>query len=285
MPGRSRTYEKPVFFAVLILAILGFSGSGFLYYRIASGIIENTVDLEEEILKLRDEKISLTTALKSEQEKNETFATQIGEIAGTVGKLDKLSKTDRELLQKYSKVYFLNENYVPEDLIDIPPDYIFQDGRKLKMHTKAFPYLQEMIVDAQKDNINLKLISAYRSFGEQGALKSAYSVTYGSGANKFSADQGYSEHQLGTALDFTTAQLGADFTSFAETQGYKWLTENAHRYGFILSYPQGNAYYQYEPWHWRFVGKPLAKMLREEKQNFYDIDQRKIDAYLINIFD
>lgn len=285
MPEKNRQYEKPAFLAVLVLAILGFSGGGYLYYNIAAGIIQNTEELEEKILDLEDERMSLATALKSEQQKNETFATQIGEIAGTVGKLDKLSKTDKELLQKYSKIYFLNENYVPEDLADIPPDYIFQESKNLKMHAKAYPYLQEMITAAARDGINLKIISAYRSFGEQGILKSAYAVTYGSGANKFSADQGYSEHQLGTAFDFTTSELGLNFTSFAGTDGYEWLMKNAYKYGFILSYPEGNAYYQYEPWHWRFVGRNLAEMLNEEKQNFYDLDQRKIDAYLIKIFD
>jgi LAS superfamily LD-carboxypeptidase LdcB len=100
-----------------------------------------------------------------------------------------------------------------------------------------------------------------------------------------SADQGYSEHQLGTALDFTTRALGAGFTSFAKTEAYSWLQANAYKYGFVISYPEDNTYYQFEPWHWRFVGVSLATMLHEEGQNFYDVLQSKIDAYLIKIFD
>ena len=53
----------------------------------------------------------------------------------------------------------------------------------------------------------------------------------------------------------------------------------------MLSYPKGNAYYIFEPWHWRFVGKDLAKDLHRHKEYFYDWDQRDIDEYLIDFFD
>ena len=109
-------------------------------------------------------------------------------------------------------------------------------------------------------------------------------VTYGSGANQFSADQGFSEHQLGTTIDFTTPELGANFDNFKSSSAYDWLLSNAYKYGFVISYPEGNNYYQFEPWHWRFVGKGLAKRLYEDGEYFYDLDQRTIDSYLINIF-
>ena len=110
-------------------------------------------------------------------------------------------------------------------------------------------------------------------------------MTYGSGANAFSADQGYSEHQLGTTIDFTTDAIGSSFSGFEDTASFEWLMENAHRYGFILSYPDNNAYYQYEPWHWRFVGVDLARDLHRDEKGFYDLDQREIDTYLIKLFD
>jgi LAS superfamily LD-carboxypeptidase LdcB len=285
MAPKNHKYEKQIFFIVVILAILGLSGGGYVYYGTAKTIIQNTADLEGKILELEDKNIALAQNLKVEQQKNEAFATQIGQIAGTVGKLDKLSKTDKELLQKYSKIYFLNENYVPQSLTPIPAEFVYEKDKKIQIHTKVLPYLTDLIKAAENDNINLRLISAYRSFGEQSVLKGNYTVSYGSGANKFSADQGYSEHQLGTALDFTTSELGLNFTTFEKAGAFQWLSENAYKYGFVISYPKGNAYYQYEPWHWRFVGKQLAQRLHEEKQNFYDLDQRKIDAYLINIFD
>ena len=108
---------------------------------------------------------------------------------------------------------------------------------------------------------------------------------YGSGANKFSADQGYSEHQLGTTVDFTTPDIGAGFSKFETTAAYTWLTDNAYKYGFALSYPKNNAYYQFEPWHWRFVGVELATKLHNDNMYFYDLNQRIIDTYLVYIFD
>ena len=112
-------------------------------------------------------------------------------------------------------------------------------------------------------------------------------MVYGAGtANQFSADQGYSEHQLGTAVDLiTTGQGGMLDQAFAKTDAYGWLTENAYKYGFILSYPSGNSYYLYEPWHWRYVGVELATDLHEKSGYFYDLDQRATDTYLISIFD
>jgi len=278
--------EKQIITAVLILAALGLSGAGFLYYRILNADIQNTAYLGGAVANAENENTSLIQTLTYEKQKNSAFSAQISQILNTVNTLNKLSQTDKELLQKYSKVYFLSENYVPESLTDIPPEYLYQKDKETKIHTEVLPYLKNMISDAKYIGaIDLLVISAYRSFGEQSSLKGSYLVTYGSGANKFSADQGYSEHQLGTALDFTTAQLGADFSNFENSSAYKWLQDNAYRYGFVLSYPKGNAYYQFEPWHWRFVGKSLAITLHNENKYFYDLDQRTIDAYLINIFD
>jgi D-alanyl-D-alanine carboxypeptidase len=130
------------------------------------------------------------------------------------------------------------------------------------------------------------VVSAYRSFGEQSSLKASYKRTYGAGtANSFSADQGYSEHQLGTTIDFTTTILGANFAGFDKSDAYEWLLDNAYKYGFIISYPKTNAYYTYEPWHWRFVGVELATKLHDDNQHFYDLDQRAINGYLVNLFD
>lgn len=285
MLEKNNKNRKYLIGVIVALAILGLGSGSYFYKQTILEVTQNTIDLEEKILELENKNIALTIILKEEQKKNGIFETQIGEIAGTVGKLDKLSKTDKELLQKYSKIYFLNEHYIPENLTDIPKNYLYDENREMKMHIKAYPFLRGLLEEADSRGIDLKIISAYRSFGEQNSLKTGYSLVYGSGANRFSADQGYSEHQLGTTIDFTTSKIGNNFNAFESTESFKWLKENAYKYGFILSYPQNNSYYQYEPWHWRFVGVNLAKRLNEEEQNFYDLDQRIIDNYLISIFD
>ena len=243
--------------------------------------------VEWELERTRIERDDFETKYDLEKERMDILASDIGGIESIVLKLEKLSKTDPELLKKYSKVYFLSENYIPESFIKIDPEYTFNSQEDYLIYSKIWPFLKDMLEAAQKTDpqVDLKIISAYRSFGKQSALKSSYKIIYGAGANKFSADQGYSEHQLGTALDFTDSEVGASYSNFEKTPVYEWLLNNAYKYGFILSYPENNAYYQFEPWHWRFVGRDLAKKLYQENKNFYDLDQREIDQYLISFFD
>ena len=273
------------------MLVLSIGGVTYFYYRETSSykaqIAELQQNLQETKAKLKvteNEKIGLSNDLETERNKVGYLVDKVEDVADVVGDLEKLSKTDPELLEKYSKVFFLNENYVPQRLSYIDGKYLYGNPNQ-QIHSDVLPHLENLIDDAKDDGVNLLVVSAYRSFGEQESLKYGYTVTYGSGANQFSADQGYSEHQLGTTVDFTTDEIGGAFDSFAGTQAYQWLLDNAYQYGFILSYPEGNAYYQFEPWHWRFVGTELARYLHREGKNFYDMDQRKIDEYLINIFD
>jgi zinc D-Ala-D-Ala carboxypeptidase len=228
---------------------------------------------------------NLADILKQEQEKSNSLINQFNEITNTVGVLSKLSKTDPELLKKYSKVYFLNEHYEPVSLAEIEEAYKSNKEKKYEISTDVSPFLKNLIEAGNSEGKSLLVLSAYRSFGTQAVLKENYKITYSSGANKFSADQGYSEHQLGTTIDFTTKNTNGKLEGFDKTPEYEWLLENAHNFGFVLSYPAGNKYYKFEPWHWRFVGVALATKLFEDKINFYDMDQRLIDNYLANIFD
>ena len=250
--------------------------------------VENkTKDLamaEEEIKQLTDEATFLSDELDSAQERVDEIETEFRKITNTVEDLEKLSKTDKELLQKYSKVSFLNEHYVPQKLSDIEEKYTYGD-KELEIHREVSNFLEDLLDDADDDGLELRVTSAYRSFGTQTSLKNAYLVSYGSGANAFSADQGFSEHQLGTTVDFVKESDGSLTISFENTEEFKWLEDNAYKYGFVLSYPKGNVYYQYEPWHWRFVGKDLARKLHRSNKGFYDLDQREIDEYLLEIFD
>lgn len=254
-------------------------------------LLERTNWYEEELTKLRtalagsQEETRITAeALDTEQRRNEEFEKRLKGIQSTVSVLEKLQFTDPELLMKYSKVYFLSENYFPTELARIPSTFSYPEDRALEIHGRVLPYLTDLLEEAAEDGVDLRVASAYRSFGTQAALKSGYAVTYGSGANRFSADQGYSEHQLGTTVDFTTTALGS-LTGFQTTPAYAWLLENAHKYGFVLSYPEGNAFYQYEPWHWRFVGEDLARDLNRADKHLYELTQRELDEYLVSIFD
>ena len=249
--------------------------------------------LAESIANTDKKTLSLSNSFSQEQQKVNQISEQVGgfqadvgKISGTVSTLEKLSKTDPELLQKYSKIFFLNEHYQPPKLTEIDKQYLYNEKQLQKIHASVWPHLKMMLDVAKSAGMTLYVKSAFRSFDEQANIKSEYSVTYGAGtANQFSADQGYSEHQLGTTVDFITTGLGGQLDGFDKTSAYQWLLKEAYKYGFVLSYPAGNSYYIFEPWHWRFVGIELAKSLHDRGKNFYDLDQREIDEYLVKIFD
>lgn len=241
--------------------------------------------LQNELFSVRMELEHLADDYADERNRNQAFENELRALAGTIGDLDKLAKTDKELLQKYSKVYFLNENYIPERLQQINAGYVLTGKGDQYFHARAIDNLTSLLDGAKRAGHELKVVSAYRSFETQTELKGQFTQVYGSGANTFSADQGYSEHQLGTAIDITTPDVGGTYSSFAQTEAYRWLLDNAHRYGFVLSYPEGNQFYIFEPWHWRFVGEDLARDLHRANAHFYDWDQREIDQYLLTIFD
>lgn len=288
-------------FLLLVLIVI----SGFYFNKQDKALESNLASQADKISLLEQDLASTSLALQYTIEQTNTSLSdalaeqkksiskklgnvedQVDDLSGSLGTLEKLAKTDPELLAKYSKVFFLNENYVPERLSEIPLKYQYSENKQLLINSDVLPHLASMLKAASSSKVSLYVSSAYRSFAEQKALKSTYSVVYGAGtANTFSADQGYSEHQLGTTVDFITSGLGGVLEKFEGTDAHAWMLKNAYKYGFVLSYPKNNAYYVYEPWHWRFVGTELAKYLHDSGKSFYDLDQREIDKYLVNIFD
>lgn len=184
---------------------------------------------------ITDLSITLDQEKQNLENKIGDYRDEVNNITDTVSDLEKLSQIDPELLQKYSKVFFLNEHYAPARLTEIPSEYKYSDLKALQIGTETWPHLEDMIDDAKDDDIDIFVSSAFRSFNEQSNLKNNYSVTYGAGtANQFSADQGYSEHQLGTTVDLTTIGLNGGIDGFDNTEAFKWLNSNAYKYGFIL---------------------------------------------------
>lgn len=289
----------PFIFLVVAIVVVAAGTIGYVEYRnagiqkqfaetaaVLASMNSNISVLNDSVGTLASQDQNIVSKLDSTKLESLAVIDQISRVSATVSSIDKLSKTDEELLQKYSKVYFLNEHYIPPSLSIIESQYVYDKSRSYQIHAQVLPHLVKMIDAAKQSGKNILVASSYRSFGSQTALKQSYKVTYGAGtANTFSADQGYSEHQLGTTVDFTTPTLAANFEAFENTAEYTWLKEHAHEYGFTLSYPQNNAYYKYEPWHWRYVGVDLASRLHREGKYFYDYDQRAINDYLLTIFD
>ena len=142
---------------------------------------------------------------------------------------------------------------------------------QLYFDARAVDYLHAMIAAAEKDGVNLDVISAYRTntfqtmnFNNQVAsVKNANPGISDEEARKKAATvvalPGTSEHQLGLAVDFNSVE-----DSFRNTTAYKWLIENCTDYGFILRYDvskQDKTGIIPEPWHYRYVGVKNAKLI------------------------
>lgn len=303
MNTESSLLKKVLTTLIAIIAIGGVGYGTYIGYTNYQNLKKEKQALESELTKTKTEFASTTAELSANIEaiKQLLVATNADKInaeqglhqqqeildamSGTVTIYEKLISTDRELLMKYSKVFFLSENYSPKSSILIPGTYLYYPSKEGFFLRDAWPFLKKMLDDANTAGVDIKVLSAFRSFDTQTKLKNTYTVTYGTNSNQFSADQGYSEHQLGTAVDFTTKKLGVNFDTFKKTDSYTWLINNAYKYGFIISYPEDNAYYIFEPWHWRFVGKALALRLHNENLNFVDLSQRDINEYLPYLFD
>ena len=182
----------------------------------------------------------------------------------------------------------LKSNYVPKNLINIEDLTSPKSDNSYinKLDIIAYKYFKLMQKDAKKEGIEIYIESSYRSYKYQEKLYKRISLEEGEEyAKKYCAKPGYSEHQTGLAIDIIIRKNGILIDDFDETyQEAIWLNKNAHKYGYILRYPKEKEEitgYPYEPWHYRFVGKKIAKRMLthnictlEEyltKYNWYDI--------------
>lgn len=139
------------------------------------------------------------------------------------------------------------------------------DGQALRR--EAYLALQKMKRFAIKNGVLFKLNSAYRSYNNQLDVYNNWVKKDGQiKAENYSARPGYSEHQTGLALDLGNVDGSCNLKPcFAKTPAGRWLSANAHKYGFIIRYPNNKANitgYKYEPWHLRYVGPSLAEKLK-----------------------
>ncbi len=163
----------------------------------------------------------------------------------------------------------LPRDYTPKDL-RYPDIKLRSSSTELQLRDDAATALERMAVAAQKADVPLMLASGYRSFSLQESVYNRYVAQDGeTAANRYSAKPGYSEHQTGLAADLSgTDGVCVIEDCFKDTKTSKWLAKNAHTYGYILRYePSKEAIvgYTYEPWHFRYVGVPLATEIYQNK--------------------
>jgi hypothetical protein len=146
----------------------------------------------------------------------------------------------------------LEDQPPPTDLVSVPPE-LRLEGREPLLRARALAAFREMALVAAQDSIELRIRSGYRPPMEQTLLIERRMAA----GREFDeiiqgvAPPGYSEHMLGTTVDL---ELGRDYMN---NPAYHWLKEHGPAFGWHESYPRNSqAGFPWEPWHWRYRGKP-----------------------------
>jgi len=166
------------------------------------------------------------------------------------------------------RAHTLPPDYAPDDLVTLSEYKVPTLGSaEMLLRREAAGHLRRLVKAARADGQELVVASAYRSYADQRVSYRRLRSIYGRGAGEMSAHPGHSQHQLGTAVDFTNAAAGYEvWDYFGETSASLWLRDHARKHGFVLAYPrtkEGETGYQWEPWHYRYVGARNVERLEE----------------------
>jgi D-alanyl-D-alanine carboxypeptidase len=174
------------------------------------------------------------------------------------------------LLFLVNRQYRISDAFTPDDLTEAQVP-----GQVREMRAEAAAALEEMYAAClEETGCQLISVSGYRSYSKQEKLyKAKLQRVNGKKelAEEYVAPPGASEHHLGLAMDIGQQSKPTLNEKFAETEGGIWARENCWRFGFILRY--GEEWeeitgYKYEPWHFRYVGKDLAKEIHDANVPF-----------------
>lgn len=177
---------------------------------------------------------------------------------------------DEGILTLVNKYNYIPHDYLPKDLIKVNNLYINKEAYDAYLNLKS---------DIEKENMNIRIISAYRSYDYQESLYNRYLQKEDQKkVDTYSARPGYSEHHTGLAIDIDNGKL--DFNKFYLTKELQWMQDNAYKYGFILRYPKDKENitgYAYEPWHYRYVGKEIAEYIKKHNSTYEEYYYEFID--------
>ena len=168
------------------------------------------------------------------------------------------------LVNKYN---YLRDDFVPNNLVEMTTPYS-KEG--IYLVEEARDNFYKLVDKAKEEGLTIRAISAYRGYTYQKRLYDKYVEADGvNKADTYSARPGFSDHQTGLAIDVDNTI--SSFENFTNTKEYKWMLDNSYKYGFILRYPSGKesiTTYQFESWHYRYVGLKLAKKIKASNLTF-----------------
>ena len=241
-------------------------------------LIDN--DKDDKIISLLEQKYFLEKNLEDYKEyinkNNETDYAKVISIVNVHAnhkwyQLELNTNEDLGMLMNVNKFYALSETYTPENLKNIDLTYAYGEEGENKLIDYAYDKFLELWQAANDQGFYLMVTSSYRDYESQKEIYDYRVSTWGERkADETAARPGHSEHQTGLVIDMTSkTEPLAD--SFTDSEAYKWLKENAYKYGFIERYPEGKTYltgYNPESWHWRYVGLEAAKTMHDEDITF-----------------
>lgn len=173
----------------------------------------------------------------------------------------------------------LPPDYAPRDLVSLRRYGVPVMPGRVRLRLEAAGQLSLLLRAATADGQELVVASAYRSHADQRRMFAEFESMYGKKAEVVSARPGQSQHQLGTAVDFTNADSDYRLLGrFGRSSASDWLLENGPKYGFVLAYPNSaeeETGIQWEPWHYRYIGVEHARRFEKSGmslQSFLDRD-------------
>lgn len=161
--------------------------------------------------------------------------------------------------------FYLSASFIPDELVAPQVQFTFSEQNLDKRYLRqvAAKALESMFTASKESGHELRAVSGYRSYQRQSELFNAKVKANGElEAEKWVARPGTSEHQTGLSMDISSLNYGNKLEQgFDQTNEFRWLTQNAYKFGFILRYPANKediTKHSYEPWHYRFVGIDVA---------------------------
>jgi D-alanyl-D-alanine carboxypeptidase len=179
--------------------------------------------------------------------------------------LDNMKDTDisKNELMLVNRIYGLSEEFVPEDLVEVPSKYAYS-GKKLSQ--SVLDEVIKLIDDGKNQGYTFVISDGYRSYKEQKDIYDSYADYYGmSETDTFVARPGHSEYQTGMSFDLKPYNKVIDDVS--NNEEYLWLRENAYKYGFIFRFEKEDEHltgFSENNWRLRYVGKEAAGVIKNE---------------------
>lgn len=242
--------------------------------KLNNGEIDNLMELkyDKNIVKFINEKYfiykNLSKYLEYKKDNKLESYTNIVTIINTEANIDWFDNTketdiSKKELMLVNRLYGLSKDYEPDDIIDVPSQYAYTG---VKISNSIMDNIVALIDAASDEGYTFVLADGYRSYSEQESIFERYKNAYGySEADRIAARAGHSEYQTG--ISFTIVPLYKEYDKPKESLEYKWLSDNAYRYGFIFRFPEDKTDitgFEASTWRLRYVGSEAANIIKSE---------------------